>query len=151
MVLAMGLASSRGLRATTSWVVEQLGVDTRPRWPARVVAVDLGHHEGHVRVHPESGALVDHECALLDGHRRYLAAYAASGRDEDNVDFREQLRGYRLHRNFAAVEFEPLAPRALGGAQPDLLHRESALLDDPEQDATNGARCADDCDPQAIQ
>ena len=122
---SMPAASWRGLRATTIWMVEQLGVAITPLWPAEVVGVDLGHHQRHVGVGAKGARLVDHHGAGGHGLRHELLAHGAAGGEEGEVDAGEGAGGELADRELGAPEGELRAARARAGQQAQLAARES--------------------------
>ena len=55
------------------------------------VGIDLGHHQGHMGLHPEGAGIVDHDAAGAHGFGHEIAADAATGGREEDVDALEGL------------------------------------------------------------
>ena len=54
-----------------------------------VLTVDLGHHQGHIVVHAEGAAVVDHDAAVLGDGGGELAGGPCAHGDEGDVDVLE--------------------------------------------------------------
>ena len=79
VICGCGRRHAAACSAITSWIVEQFGLATMPRWAARGGAVHLGDHQRHVGIHAEGARLVDHHAAAPDRLRREPPGRAAAG------------------------------------------------------------------------
>ena len=83
---SMPTASWMGFSATTSWIVEQLGLAMMPRFLILRdrVRVDLGHDQRNVVLVAELGGVVDDDATGRGRLRRVLARdFGARGKQPD--------------------------------------------------------------------
>ena len=108
--------------------------------------VDLRNHERDFRVHAIMGALVDHETARFHRIRRQGARDRAAGGEKRHVDRGEHPGFGLLDRVGVARTADHLAHRPRRGEEPQRSHGEVAIVQEPKQLLTDGARRADDSD-----
>ena len=84
--------------------------------------VDLGHHQRHVRVHAEGGAVVHHHGAGLHRQRRIMFGNAAARREQRDIHALERIVGQFLDDEVLAAERRGLAGRARAGQKLQRFH-----------------------------
>ncbi len=113
---------------------------------ARGGAVDLGHYQRNVRIHPKCAGFVDHDRTGLDRHRGELTRLVRTGREKRDIDILESVRTGAIHRNRFASEGHGLADRSLGGVGLQIAHRKFALFENFERGLADSAGNTNDRD-----
>jgi hypothetical protein len=104
-----------------------------------IVAVDLGDHERHVRVHPEHGGIIDNDCAGLAGDRCKFPGDVAAGAEKGNVDSGKGFRGKFGGGDLLGAEGDGRSCRTLGAQRTQGLDRKRAPLQNAQQFNTHRA------------
>ena len=117
--------------------------DDAARTVQGVLSVALGHHQGHVVVHAEGRAVVNHHTAVFcDVGGKFLAG-AGTGTGEGDVDVLEVIVVLQqLHLQFLATEGVCSAGTALRAEQHQFIHREISLVEQAQKLLAHGARSA---------
>jgi hypothetical protein len=82
--------------------------------------VDLRHHQGDLRVHPEGARVVDGHRAVAGRHRRPRRRHLVGHVEHGHVDAVERVRRERHHLGLAAPDRQPPPGRPRRGDQPDI-------------------------------
>lgn len=112
--------------------------------------INLRYHKRHPLVHPESGAVIHNDCALLRRNRPELLAYAPAGAEQGNVDAVEAVRRQFLDGVIPVLVGDRLSGGAFGGEQLEGSVGEVAVGDDGEELLADGAGDSDDGDGGAV-
>ena len=114
--------------------------------PLHVIAVDLGHHEGHVGIQAEGVRVVHDGGPALHGLGQELLGDGVIRCSKHDVHALEGLGASLLNLDLAAVPGNHLACRARARQQAKLAHREVALLEALQHLGSHGASGTQDRD-----
>src|SRR4030067_157495 len=98
--------------------------------PGNRFAVDLGHHQGDVQLHPEGRRVVDDHRTGLPGRRSEFLAPGRSRGEQGDVDSPERVLRKKLDGDLLPAESYRFPDRPLGSKQADVPYGEPPLLQD---------------------
>jgi hypothetical protein len=92
------------------------------------VGVDLGDHQRHVRIHAESGRIIDNDGAGLHRDGRKLPGNATARREQRDIDAFERVFVKLFDHDFLAAEVDRLACRPRARQRFELADAKCALV-----------------------
>ena len=111
-----------------------------------VRTVDLGHHEGHIRILAEGGAVVDEDGAALYDVRRELDRHGILDGTEHEVHAFEAVFFRLFHSDVLSCERDGLSCASGAGQQLQLVHGDLIFFQNVDHFTADGSRRAEHCD-----
>ena len=112
-----------------------VGIGDDVAWSVQgVFAVHLGHHQGHIVIHAEGAAVIDHDAAVLGDGGGKLAGWSGSHRYKSNVDVLEVIVVLQeFHHIVLAAERENASGTAFRAEKDEFSHGEILFVEDTHE------------------
>ncbi len=124
----------------------RIGNDIALRKAGECIGIHFRHHQRHIGIHAEGGAVVDDDTALRGSLRRIFPGNVATGGKQRHVVAREVeiIEGFRFQGLVAERHFRP--ERATAGNSGHFIGGEHAFLQDVHHFAAHISGGTDDGD-----